>query len=150
MSSVAEVYITMVKDRELGYKALRASDQAAELAHQLIKQNDREHLIVLSLNGQNKPVNINIVHVGSSDHCNTSPRDILKPAILSNAATIIVLHNHPGGDVTPSGSDRDFTEQLQKACDIMNIRLLDSIIIGEPNKPFYSLAEEGLLGTVGR
>ena len=148
MATVAEVYITLVKDRELGYKAFRASDQAAELGHQLIKQNDREHMIVLCLNGQNKPVNVNIVHVGTVDQCNTNPRDILKPAILSNASNIIVLHNHPSGDVKPSNADRDFTERLQKACDIMGVRLLDSIIIGEPNKPYYSLAEERLMGEV--
>lgn len=149
MDSVSEVHITLVKDRELEYKAFRASDQAAELGHKLIKQNDREHLIVLSLNGQNKPVNVNIVHVGTSDQCNTQPRDILKPAILCNASSILVLHNHPSGDVTPSGSDKAFTENLREACKVMGIRLLDSIIIGEPNKPYYSLADDGLLGRTG-
>lgn len=148
MRSVAEVHITLVKDRELEYKAFRASDQAAELGHQLIKQNDREHLIVLSLNGQNKPINVNIVHVGSSDQCNTSSKEILKPAILSNAASILILHNHPSGDVTPSNGDRIFTERMKSASEVMGIRFLDSVIISEPGKPFYSLAEERIMGEV--
>ncbi len=149
MASVAEVHITLVKDRELEYKAFRASDQAAELGHQLIKQNDREHLIVLSLNGHNKPVNVNIVHVGTSDQCHVEPRDILKPAILCNASAILILHNHPSGDVKPSASDRAFTDNIGKASKVMGIRLLDSIIIGEPGKPYYSLADDGLLGRTG-
>lgn len=150
MASIAEVHIQLVKDRELEYKAFRASDQAAELGHQLIKQNDREHMIVLCLNGQNKPVNVNIVHIGTADQCSTNPRDILKPAILCNATSIIVLHNHPSGDVKPSPADRIFTENMRKACDIMGMRLLDSVIIAEPGEPYYSMADEGLLGLAGQ
>lgn len=150
MATVAEVHITLVKDRELGYKAFRASDQAAELGHQLVKQNDREHLIVLSLNSQNKPINVNIVHVGTVESSTACPREILKPAILSNAVSILVLHNHPSGDVKPSKADHIFTKNLDEACKIMQIRLLDSIIIGEPGKPYYSMADEGLLGLVSQ
>lgn len=150
MAFIAEVHIRLVKDRDLEYKAFRASDQAVELGHQLIKQNDREHLIVLCLNGQNKPVNVNIVHIGTADQCSTQPRDILKPAILCNATSIIVLHNHPSGDVKPSPADRIFTENMRKACDIMGMRLLDSVIIAEPGEPYYSMADEGLLGLAGQ
>lgn len=149
MKSVTAVHIQLVRDRELGYTGFRNSDQAAELGHQLIKQNDREHLIVLSLDGQNKPINVNIVHVGSAEQANTHPRDILKTAILSNATSILVLHNHPSGDVLPSAADKDFTEYLRKACDLMCIKLLDSIIIGDPDKTYYSMASEGLTGPIG-
>ncbi len=102
-------------------------------------------MIVLSLNGQNRPVNINIVHVGTSDSCQVEPRDILKPAILSNASRIIVIHNHPSEETTPSEADKRFTQNLFSACKIMGLGLLDSIIIGGPGIPHYSFAEYGKL-----
>lgn len=136
----------LVKDRELEYKTVvRSSDMAAELGHQIIQQNDREHMIVVSLNAQHKPVNVNIAHVGTVNECPTHPCEILKPAIISNAVGLIVLHNHPNGDVTPSENDKVFTDNIRKACELMCIDFLDSVIIGEPGTPHFSFADEGLL-----
>jgi DNA repair protein RadC len=67
------------------------------------------------------------------------PREVLKPAILLSAAGIVVLHNHPSGDPSPSQEDRDCTERLVAACRVVGISLLDHVIIGESN--FFSFSD---------
>jgi len=73
--------------------------------------------------------------------CNT--QEILKPAILSNSAGIILSHNHPSGDPSPSQEDIRLTEGLSKACEILGIKLLDHVIIGELGS--YSFKSAGRL-----
>lgn len=103
----------------------------------------QEHLYALLLGNQNHLLKEVLVSIGSFD-CNIiRPREIFSPAIREQASAIIITHNHPGGDQSPSDEDKRFTDHTQKAGELLGIKLLDHIIIGHDN--YYSFADDGLL-----
>lgn len=86
---------------------------------------------------------------GSLNECSASPRELLRKALVHNAFAIILLHNHPSGDPTPSEADRRITRRLRDAAAIMDIPLQDHIIIGSPSQsrstPYFSFREHGMI-----
>src|SRR5439155_1910901 len=98
------------------------------------------------LDQKNKVIGINTVSVGSLTASICHPREIYKPAILSNAASIICGHNHPSGDCQPSREDRALTTRLVEAGKLLGIAVLDHIIVGDGTSAYFSFADEGLLG----
>lgn len=95
---------------------------------------------MLGLNTKNEPTVIHIAHIGTANQSIAVPRDILKPVLLSNGNRMIVSHNHPSDDTTPSKQDNDFTERLQEAGRLIGIELMDHLIEG-PNDTYYSFKE---------
>jgi DNA repair protein RadC len=76
------------------------------------------------------------------------PREVFRPAIISSAYAVIVVHNHPSGDPSPSQSDHSLTRRLAEAAELLQIKLLDHIIIGAPAEgrlPYFSFRETGVL-----
>ncbi|MBC8521282.1 MAG: JAB domain-containing protein [Methanomicrobia archaeon] len=138
------VFIQLIKEKDVEYDKITFPACATEIARKIIKQNDREHFIVLCLDGSNHVVCVNTVHVGTVSSVNINLREVLKPVILSNSCSIIVVHNHPSGDPAPSDNDHRITEKIQEACKLFDIPLLDHVILGDDNK-FYSFKDEGLL-----
>jgi DNA repair protein RadC len=106
-----------------------------------VKDADREHFFALFLNTKNIVVSVELISIGSLNASIVHPREILKPAIAVSAASIILVHNHPTGDPTPSREDIEFTRRFAKCGDLMGIELLDHIVIG--NGHYYSLKESG-------
>ena len=100
-------------------------------------------MIVCCLDMKNQPTSISVVSIGSLNSAIVHPREVYKTAILSNAASIIIAHNHPSGIVDPSHEDITLTNRLDEAGKIIGIKLLDHLIIGYGN--FYSFKEEGML-----
>ncbi|WIG41987.1 RadC family protein [Bacillus toyonensis] len=139
------VSIKLVKESSILYKERKISSpkDSFELLHELLENKDREHFIVVALNTKNEPVSINVCHIGSLNSSIVHPREIMKVAILSNAASILVAHNHPSGSVTPSPEDIQVTERLKKAGELMGIELLDHLIIGD--NTYLSLKEKGYI-----
>lgn len=103
----------------------------------------QEHLIVFNLNGRNRIISKNVVTVGLIDQSLVHPREIYSNAIKEMAASIILVHNHPSGDLEPSMDDIKTTEQIKKAGDILGIPLLDHIIVSKNG--YYSFKESHLL-----
>ena len=103
---------------------------------------DREHLVALFLNTKHRIIGINTVSVGSLTASIVHPREVYKPAILANAAALIVGHNHPSGDPTPSAEDHAITTRLAQVGEELGIRLLDDLIIGDDTH-WYSFQEAG-------
>ena len=101
----------------------------------------QEVLIVLALNSKNQVIGSFEVHKGSLDSSIAYPREIFKGALLLNSASIIMAHNHPSGNPTPSLEDLQITNRVLEADNIIGINLLDHIIIGENN--FISLKKIG-------
>lgn len=95
----------------------------------------------MCLDTKNQPTNISTVHIGSLNASIVHPREVMKTAIPSNAASIICCHPHPSGEPTPSSEDIDVTERLAEVGKIIGIELLDHIILGEDK--FISLKEKG-------
>lgn len=140
------VAIKMVKEGSILYtnRKINSSSDAASLGNEFLYDADREKLLVCSLNTKNQPLTINIASEGSLNSSIVHPREVFKAAILSNAASIIIYHNHPSGDATPSSEDINITSRLKNAGNIIGIELLDHIIIGSGGS-FCSLKERGLL-----
>lgn len=98
---------------------------------------------VLLLNSASKIFREVVVSQGTLNSSLVHPREVFKTAISESAASIVLLHNHPSGNTIPSKEDLHITRQIKEAGDIINIKVLDHIIIGENN--YYSFAETGLL-----
>lgn len=137
------VSVKLVKESSMLYKQrrVRSPQDSYELFRDYLGDVDREHFVVACLDTKNQPTNISTVHIGSLNASIVHPREIMKTAILSNAASIICCHPHPSGDPTPSPEDIDVTERLAEVGKIVGIELLDHIIIGDGK--FISLKEKG-------
>ena len=101
---------------------------------------DQEHLRVLLLNAKNEIMSTHALYIGSVDSANVRVSEVLRPAIRENSPSIIVVHNHPSGDPSPSPEDILITGQIREAGEMMDIELLDHIIIG--NQSYLSLKEK--------
>ena len=112
------------------------------LANEL-KDYDREVLCMVNLTTKGRPINASIVSMGIIDGSLVHPREVMKAAVLSNAAQIIMLHNHPSGDVTPSKQDIAITDRMVQVCDLMGIPLADHIIVGDMT--YFSFREKQML-----
>ena len=108
-----------------------------------IQNADHEHFMVLHLDARNKVTHQYVVSIGTLSSALVHPREVFRRAVQDNAASIMIAHNHPSGDVSPSQDDRNLTRRLQQAGEIMGIDLLDHLIIS-PND-FLSFKERGLL-----
>lgn len=136
--SLDTVSIRLVKDKPLySDKPITSPEAATTLVSDLISDYDREAIVVANLDTKNRPINLSVIGIGTLNSALFSPREILKSAILSNANSIMLFHNHPSGIPQPSQDDINVTNELRKACDIMQIKLLDHIIIGD--KTYYSI-----------
>lgn len=127
------VRLTMVKEKELPYgvKRINEPELVAELAGQILKDADREYLLVISVDARSKPLAVEIVSIGTVNVSLAEPREIFKHSILNNAAGIILVHNHPSGDCEPSREDRRLTKRIEKCGELLGIEMYDHVIIGD-------------------
>src|SRR5699024_11246254 len=121
------VRLQMVKKCSVLYKnrVIRSPEDGYELIKQFLGDVEREHFVVVYLDTKNQPTALNVCHIGSLNSSVVHPREIMKAAVLSNAAGIIVGHNHPSGDSEPSPEDINVTKRIAKAGEVMGISLLD-------------------------
>lgn len=101
-----------------------------------LSNKTQEHLVLLTLNTKNRIVGAFTVHIGSVDSSIVSPASIFQRALLTNARSILICHNHPSGDITPSPEDIKVTQMVADAGRMIGIPLIDHIIIGEEGKYF--------------
>ena len=137
------VSIRMVKESSFLYPNRKVSspDDAKNLFQRFLNDMDKEHFVVACLNTKNEVNSIEIVSVGSLNASIVHPREVFKTAILSNAASIIIGHNHPSENVTPSNEDQAITSRLVDAGLLLGIPVVDHIILGGDN--IYSFKEKG-------
>ena len=109
---------------------IKKSDDVKRYLQEFIKE-DREYLIVLGLDSKNKVLYREIAGIGTLNTALIHPREVYKKAIITSANSIIIAHNHPSGDTTPSKEDIHTKKELKKAGKIIGIPLLDFIIIGK-------------------
>lgn len=139
------VRIQLKKERTLDWdKAIRNPDDAADALCAELEDWDRECFAVINVTTKGVPLNINIGSIGTIDQTLARPAELLKSSILSNAASILLVHNHPSGDPTPSRADILTTKRFKECCDLLGITLLDHVIVGYMGKR-YSLKTAGLL-----
>lgn len=104
----------------------------------------RETFKVLLLNNSNKIIGYTTISEGGLTCTIVDVRMIMQTALVSNATSIILTHNHPSGNPRPSGHDDNLTKKIKSACELMDIRLLDHIIV-TPYDSFFSYCDEGRL-----
>jgi DNA repair protein RadC len=139
------ISIKMVKEGSVLYSNRKVSSpsDAADLLKPFLEDSDREMLVVCCLDTKNQPTFINICSVGTLNSSLVHPREVFKAAILGNAASVIIAHNHPSGDPSPSTEDISITTRLKEVGKIIGIDVIDHIVIGS-NK-YVSLKEKGIL-----
>jgi len=142
--------VSLVRDENVHFDQtpVCSAPEAQRIIQKLIStlgQPDREQFCVILLNAKNKIIGLNIVSVGDLTHAVIHPREVLKCAILANASSILLCHNHPSEDLAPSVSDKKITEKIIKAADIMSITVHEHLIINMENDDYYSFADHGLI-----
>lgn len=125
------------KERVLSSETL-GKQMMAELGHK-----QQEHLVAIYLDTQQQMISKKTIFIGSVNRSIAEPREILYHAVKSMATSIIIVHNHPSGSVTPSRNDLEFTDQLKKSCETLGLLLLDHLVVGKSN--YFSFREEGEL-----
>jgi DNA repair protein RadC len=113
-------------------EGLQSPEDAVPLLHQLVEEEPYELLGTLFLDFQNRVTGYNIAYMGTMTRVAAEARGVLLPALLANAATILLFHNHPGGDTRPSPDDITMTGIVRQAAYILGIRVWDHLILGDP------------------
>jgi DNA repair protein RadC len=143
---IKPVYETLkVRDEVTVYLSPRQRYTSPEQIFETFKflqHETKEHFVTLHLDGKNRILCAEIVSIGSLGQSIVTARETFKTALLSSAAAIILIHNHPTGDPTPSREDIEITKRLKEAGEIIGIKILDHIIIGEN---YLSFTGQGLL-----
>jgi len=140
---IYEVQLVRESSIKVERKTILKPQDAFEISSEYYGNRDREMFSVMMLNTKNKIIGINTVSVGSLSASIVHPREVFKPCILSNAASVILLHNHPSGDPTPSQNDLEITRKLHDVGYILGVNIRDHIILGD--EVFFSFREKGLI-----
>ena len=135
----------LVKDRTVRYavKAVDHDASAYQLARAMIGDTDREHLLAIFLNSQNAPIGTTIVAIGGIAGLQTTSREVFRAAIVAGAAAVVLAHNHPSGNATPSREDVAFTRTIVATGKLLGVPCVDHLVIGDGT--YTSMAKEGLL-----
>ena len=112
-------------------KPIKCAKDVYEYALPLLSGKDKEHFMILHLDSKNRVVKDEIISIGILNASLVHPREVFKSAIKESANAIVLVHNHPSGDYTPSQEDKEITERLFGAAEVLNIKVLDHVIIGK-------------------
>ena len=147
--SISKYKIQLVKEDSNNYlencETLTSPDRVASALNEIfnLEYQTDEHFVMFCLNTKNRIIGAFEVCIGTIDASLVNIRGIIQRVLLCNASRIIVAHNHPSGDSSPSRDDKITTKKIKDVCDLMGISLLDHIIIGEDE--YFSFKAEDLL-----
>lgn len=140
---IQEVSRQFLKEKMLAGAYCRSSKEVFDYLYHSLRDSKREKFKALFLNAKNQILEEKTVFEGTVDSSAVYPREIIREALRCEASSLIFVHNHPSGDPSPSESDRDITRELVFAANVMQIKVLDHIVIG--NNRYFSFADTGLL-----
>jgi DNA repair protein RadC len=138
--------VSLIKEHTIPYgthSLILTPVQVYELIKEYLQDTDREHFVAIFLDSRSEVIGINTVSIGTLTESLVHPREVFKAAILANAASVIVVHNHPTGEAHASEADMSVTTKLKESGRILGIPIEDHVVLGE--KTFFSFREEGLL-----
>ncbi|UFS72380.1 DNA repair protein RadC [Geomonas sp. RF6] len=134
------------KDKPLeSFERFTGAQQVFEHMHHQFRDRKKEYFLALLLDGKNRIIRRVQISVGSLNQSIVHPREVFNVAVRESAAAMILMHNHPTGDPTPSREDQEITRRLCEAGDLMGIKVIDHIIIGDGEKAYYSFTENGAM-----
>lgn len=136
----------VVKEREFPYQVeFLTLGGAGKFGIQEIGDEAQEHFLIVSLNAKNKINAIHRLSHGTVTETSVSAREVCQAALLANACSIMIFHNHPSNDLEPSNADISITKEIERATEYLGIRLLDHLIVG--HSEYYSFREHRILTT---
>ena len=138
------IVASYVKEKDVTYLESLKDPLEAVKQFKYLETRDREEFVALHVDKANRLICWDRISVGSLNETIVNPREVFKTALLSNAAAMIFIHNHPSGRVDPSPEDHSVTQKLVEVGKLLDIKILDHLIIGEDSK-FFSFRESGLL-----
>ena len=144
---IQEVSRRFLKERMMSRPYCHSSKEVFDYLYHALRDMKREKFKVLFLDAKNHILEEKTVFEGTVDTSAVYPREIVKEALKCDASSLIFVHNHPSGDPEPSASDREITRDLVFAANVMQLKVLDHIIIG--NNRYFSFADEGLIEEYG-
>ena len=140
------VSIRIVRDPPLiSEEPITGPESAAEIISEFLCDFDREVVVIVNLRNDGKPINMNVMSMGTINASIMVPREALKASILSNASNVLLAHNHPSGNLVPSQDDIKVTDMMIRAYDLLGMSVLDHIIVG-PDRKFFSMREQEKFG----
>jgi DNA repair protein RadC len=126
------VSLKLVREKSVPYPAaLSGPFDSARLAQELLEDKDRENFLVIFLDTKHRPIGVEISSIGSASACLVQPGVVFRAALLVAATAVVFAHNHPSGDPTPSPEDIDLTKLLIEAGNLLGVRVLDHLVIGD-------------------
>ncbi|MBO8164216.1 MAG: DNA repair protein RadC [Brevibacillus sp.] len=144
--SIYQVKLQKVGSLPVATRSIYKPADAAAIFQAYLEQHchtDRENIIGMYLNTKNQVVGMSTIHTGSLNVSLINPREVFTEAVLHKAASVILCHNHPSGNPSPSREDIQITSSLQQAGEVLDIPVLDHIILG--HNQFLSLKEKGYM-----
>ena len=147
LQCVGELSRRIAKTRARELLAFPNADTIAGYYMEQLRHEEREHLIAMMLDSKNRMIGERTVSLGTVNAALLSPRELFLDALRCRAVSVILIHNHPSGDPTPSEEDLLITEKIRMGGELLDIHLLDHIVIGD--RCYYSLREEGRLKYAG-
>lgn len=138
--------IDYIGDTKVGYREERTVIRGAGDVYNELREyagKKQEHFFAIYLNSSMEVIETRVVFIGSLDQSIAVPREVFAPAVEKRAASIIIAHNHPSGNLQPSEADKRVTERFKEAGKILGIDLLDHLIIGEHG--YFSFQAENLI-----
>ena len=141
------VQVRLVKDAPLySEEKIDTPEAAIRTIGNELSDMDREVVAVINCKTNGIPINACFASMGTLNYALFSPREILKSTILSNAASVILVHNHPSGQLTPSREDIRVTKRFEELCELLGITFLDHVIVGGDDERYYSFSDHDMLG----
>ena len=141
---IPDYKVMLIKDSSVpsNKKCIGSPVDVVNVFQTYLEGADREHFCVAMLDRKGNLLGLNTISIGSISSSIVHPREVFKPAIIIGASSIILCHNHPSGDTTPSNEDIAITRKLIEGGKILNIEILDHVIIGDN---YYSMNERGVI-----
>jgi DNA repair protein RadC len=140
MHLIREVAIRYIGARRRVPSKITRPEEVAQYLRRRVRDDAREHFVAIYLDGRNRPIADSIVSIGTATASLVHPREIFQPAIALGACALLIAHNHPSGDVTPSAEDLDVTRRLAEAGRILGVTLLDHVVWARGGA-FHSIRE---------
>lgn len=135
------VRLSLVRERADQPYAMRCGSDVAGLVRAFLRDDPRERFVAVYLDAKHRPIAVHEVSVGTTNQSLVHPREVFGPALQLAAVALVVAHNHPSGDPTPSPEDRAVTDRLRSAGELLGVSLLDHLVLG--GETYYSFTDGG-------
>ena len=139
------VTVRLIRDSSINLGKVTSPGDAAKILWDTIGDSPQEHFVVIILDTRNNVLGTRVVHIGTANSAHISFRDAFLGVLECAGVALIIGHNHPSGDPSPSPEDISLSRKFKQAADIMEIKLLDSVIVGDRASNYYSLEADNQL-----